>query len=92
MGETMLRIICPHCSNTEEDSFEVLDANEVHAIKCGLCLLKFSSMIFDCRYCEHEDVLTWKMKPSDEGVSRLMCVNCGRERAEEEAGIEDGFE
>lgn len=86
----MLTIQCPHCTNVEEDTFEVLDANFLHEMTCSECMQAFATYIFDCEGCGNEETMVWKKAPSRDGIAQLSCPACGRSWVPEQVGIEDG--
>lgn len=68
---------CPHCSAVEIDDFEVLDADEMHVVRCGACKSRFHLLIAECDNCGEECVLTWPAVPAPSQISSAACGRCG---------------
>lgn len=72
-----VNIVCPHCGATEVDELEVLDLDEVHAIRCDACKRRFFLLIAECEKCGEESVLSWPAVPTPSEIKFAACVRCG---------------
>lgn len=73
---TSLRITCPNCAAVERDDYEVLDDDEVLAIKCGSCGEPFHLLIAECNRCSEESTVTWPDVPTPEEIRAAPCSYC----------------
>jgi transcription elongation factor Elf1 len=71
-----LGILCPGCGHIEADEYEVLDANDVHAIRCSACGLRFHLLLAECPRCEEETPITWPDVPTPSAIRQLRCSHC----------------
>jgi DNA-directed RNA polymerase subunit RPC12/RpoP len=72
-----INIVCPHCGATEADDLEVLDLDELHAIRCVACKRRIHLMIAECLKCGEESVLSWTAVPTPSEIKSAACVRCG---------------
>ncbi len=72
-----MRHECPHCGSPQDDDFEVLGENELHAIRCGDCGQTYSLYVCECESCLNDALFVWKNAPSDAAVAMLDCDVCG---------------
>jgi transcription elongation factor Elf1 len=72
-----LRMVCPRCGAAETDDLEVLDQDEMHALRCAACEQRFHLMIVECPGCGEENTLTWASVPTPGQINDARCVRCG---------------
>lgn len=68
---------CPHCQHQYVDKMEILDAGELHDLKCESCFKTFQVLIHDCGKCTAESVSVWGAPPTWEKVALFKCGSCG---------------
>jgi Zn ribbon nucleic-acid-binding protein len=67
---------CPHCGAAEQDDYEVLETNDLHALRCGACGRRFTLLIAECPACAEESLITWRDEPSPEVLRYVRCLHC----------------
>lgn len=77
----VLRYTCPHCAYANEDPLELLEAGQIHGMRCDACGTEFWAGIHECDHCAHEDVLAWHTAPPLPALSEASCSTCGRSNA-----------
>ncbi len=75
-AEAALRVRCPHCGSVECDDYEVLDAEEVHAIRCANCGERFHLLVVECPECTEESAITWPGVPTPDDIRGARCSHC----------------
>lgn len=67
---------CPHCGAAEQDLHEALEADDVHALRCGACGRQFHLLIAECPACAGESLITWSEVPPPEALRYVRCLHC----------------
>lgn len=67
---------CPHCGAVEQDPYEVLEADDVHALRCEACGRQFHLLIAECPACAEESIITWSEVPPPEALRYVRCLHC----------------
>jgi transcription elongation factor Elf1 len=73
-----LNLICPHCRESHEDTWEVLDAGSIQDMRCESCGTAFAFAILECAHCAAEQVMTWPFTPNTQALGLLACEQCRR--------------
>ena len=71
-----LRVACPYCASVEYDDYEVLDAEEVHVIRCASCSGRFRLLLVECPECAEESAITWSGVPTPDDIRGARCSHC----------------
>jgi transcription elongation factor Elf1 len=75
-ADACLRVTCPHCSSVERDEYEVLEADEVHVLRCGGCGERFYLLLAECPGCTEESAFTWPGVPTPDEIGGARCSHC----------------
>ena len=86
-----LAVECPHCSQVEDDGFELLDGNRLQALRCGGCEREFHVAIMECRACGCECLFSWTRRPRPDRFEDLMCETCQQPYQDHETAPRDLF-
>jgi hypothetical protein len=73
----MLIVSCSHCGHQTEDSFESLNSNTLHTMRCEACACSFTFFNIDC-VCGEETPLSFHSEPSQAALNELVCQSCLR--------------
>jgi transcription elongation factor Elf1 len=91
LAESCLRVVCPHCRWVERDEYEVLDADEVHVLRCGGCGERFHLLVAECAICTEESAITWPGVPTASDIRGARCSHCdARVFADEQSPVDMG--
>lgn len=73
-----LSLTCPHCRNSHDDPWEVLDSGSIQEMRCDACGKGFAFAILECAHCAEEQVMTWPHAPDGAALKLLTCEVCRR--------------
>jgi hypothetical protein len=74
----MVQLKCPFCAAIEDDDFECLDVQTIDKRRCDTCNKPYHYLIYECRHCAHETVVTWAQPVSPTTLGLVTCESCGR--------------
>jgi hypothetical protein len=75
--QTTLSFKCPHCNHQYDDDLELLEANQIHEIRCEKCQTSFCMQFAECSACCSDTPLVWPTHPQFDSPSPLACHSCG---------------
>ncbi len=79
-----LTVECPHCGQSEDDDFEVIDAARINSMRCPACAKIFHFALIECEGCSAEYVFSWTARPEVFALKPSTCMSCrGQERQHE---------
>jgi transcription elongation factor Elf1 len=77
MFDSALTVSCPHCKHRHKDILELLEPDNLDAMRCDSCTHEFSVAVMECHRCADEQVFTWQEAPAAAVLDTLKCQMCG---------------
>ena len=69
---------CPHCGHANADDFELVDPDQVQAVRCDGCGRDFHAVLMECPRCAADSTYQWTQAPGEQALSGLACRQCGQ--------------